>query len=101
MKPGPTIEEIYNNYGRGGYLTILYADKYVGMQGMLRMEKWILRLLFIIIFIWVGVYAYSFYASWGNSSSNQGSGGNIGNGRNIGNTEENMGMDFDIGYNGD
>lgn len=55
---------MYRNFGRGGYLTIVYADKHLGMQGMMTMEKWMIRLLVMIVFAWVAIYGYSYYMSW-------------------------------------
>ena len=35
LKPGPTIKSIYDKFGKSGYLTIVYSDSQLGMQGML------------------------------------------------------------------
>lgn len=64
LKPGPTIEDTYKKYGRGGYLTIVYADKNLGMGGVMRMEKWVIRLLCIIVMFWIWIYGYSYYQAY-------------------------------------
>ena len=67
-----SIEEVYKNFGRGGYLTIVYADKHLGMQGLMTMEKWMIRLLILIACAWVAIYGYSYYVSWFEDSSSSG-----------------------------
>ena len=52
-----------------GYLTLVYSDKQLGMQGMLTMEKWMIRILVFMGLIWAGLYAYTYYLSWSNDSS--------------------------------
>ena len=64
LKPGPTIEDVYKRFGRGGYLTVVYADKNIGMGGLMKMEKWVIRLLVMIVFIWLSLYGYSYYLQW-------------------------------------
>ena len=64
IKPGPTIKSIYNQYGTNGYLTLLYSNKELGMQGLLSMEKWMVRVLVIVGLFWLILYGYSYYLSW-------------------------------------
>lgn len=64
LKPGTKIQDLYKEFGKGGYLTICYADKHLGMQGLLTMEKWMIRALIAIVLVWVLVYGYSTYLSW-------------------------------------
>lgn len=69
LKPGPTIEDVYKKFGRNGYLTIVYSDKGLGMQGLLTVEKWVIRLLILIVLAWVFIYGYSYYQSWSSKPS--------------------------------
>lgn len=64
LKPGPTIQEVYKKFGTGGYLTLVYSDGNLGMQGLMTMQKWMIRLLVMIVLIWVFLYGYSYYNSY-------------------------------------
>ena len=64
INPGPTIKSIYNQYGANGYLTLLYSDKQLGMQGLISMEKWMIRILVIVGLFWIILYGYSYYLSY-------------------------------------
>eukprot|EP00919_Chromeraceae_sp_WS-2016_P064918 GHVR01153719.1.p1 GENE.GHVR01153719.1~~GHVR01153719.1.p1 ORF type:complete len:119 (+),score=6.43 GHVR01153719.1:94-450(+) len=37
LRPGATIEEVYNRYGRDDLLTLIYADTDIGMGGINKM----------------------------------------------------------------
>ena len=77
LEPGVTIESVYKDFGRAGYLTLVYSDKQLGMQGILSMQKWMIRFLVFIGLIWVFLYGYSYYLSSqaGSAGSQAGSAG--------------------------
>lgn len=61
VKPGTTIEKIYKKYGLGGYLTLVYSDNQLGMHGIKRMEKWLIRFLVVLAVIWLTLFGYNYY----------------------------------------
>lgn len=36
----------------------------MGLKGIMRMEKWVIRMLFIIAMIWIYIYGYGYYRKW-------------------------------------
>ena len=58
------MKEIYEKMGRNGYLTIVYSNRQIGMQNLLMFEKWVKRMLALIGFLWIGIYAYGYYLSY-------------------------------------
>lgn len=76
---------MYKKFGKADHLTIVYSDKNLGMQGLLTMEKWVIRIIIIIVFLWISLYGYSYYSSWmgstgtGHTNSNSGSTKDINN----------------------
>ena len=64
LKPGVTIESVYKKFGKGGYLTLVYSDKQLGMQGLLTMQKWMIRVLVFVGLVWIFLYGYSYYVTW-------------------------------------
>jgi hypothetical protein len=63
LKPGPTIQDVFTKYGREGYLILLYSDEHLGMEGLLNMEKWMIRILIFVAAIWLALYLYTYYLS--------------------------------------
>ena len=55
---------MYKKFGKADHLTIVYSDKNLGMQGLLTMEKWVIRIIIIIVFLWISLYGYSYYLGW-------------------------------------
>ena len=71
LQPGPTIEQIFNRYGKNDYLLLIYADSEVGMQGLKKMEKCMMWVLGILATIWIVLYGTSYYMSWQLESAGQ------------------------------
>ena len=69
LKPGETIEQvffvinmqIYNKYGKDGFLTLIYGDKNIGLGGINNMEKWLIRIVILLAAVWLFLYAYPLY----------------------------------------
>jgi hypothetical protein len=40
------------------------------------MEKWVIRVIIIIVIFWVSLYGYSYYLGWKGSSTQSGGTGN-------------------------
>lgn len=55
---------MYNRYGKNGHLTLVYGDKTIGMEGINRMEKWLIRIMVFLILIWVFLYGYPMYLAY-------------------------------------
>lgn len=51
-------------YGKNDHLTLIYGDKSIGMGGVNRMEKWLIRILVFIVTIWVLLMAYPMYLAY-------------------------------------
>ena len=41
------------------------------MQGLLTMEKWMIRGLILIVLAWVAVYGFSYYLTWAKDQPGQ------------------------------
>ena len=65
INPGPTIEEMYNRYGRNDCLVLVYGNGEMGMEGLQKMEKCMLTLLVIVGTIWLVLFGYNYYLTSG------------------------------------
>ena len=64
LKPGPTIEQIYNKYGRNEYLILIYADSELGMEGIKKMERCLMWILGILATIWIVLFGLNYFLGW-------------------------------------
>ena len=56
--------KIYKKYGKNDHLTLIYGDKNIGMGGVNKMEKWLIRIMVFLLTIWFLVMAYPLYIAY-------------------------------------
>ena len=61
IKPDHAIKDVYDKFGKSGYLTLVYSDRQLGMQRMLNLQKWVLRILCFVGLLYIMVYGYSYF----------------------------------------
>lgn len=56
--------QIYNKYGRNGHLVLIYGDKNIGMGGINKAQKWLIRVLIVLVGFWVFLFAQPVYYAY-------------------------------------